>query len=511
MAKPPVDQADRAPIGRRLIDALALKDVSVRGHTLRMEGAYRADWLKSFMEDLERESAPHLRTLYAQLLAEPATPDNIKTLLKQAGSPTNQIDLIFNVLGYAIGLVTHIGTLTEPLLQSSVNAMWAAHATRPLTPDELAVIVTKGYMDVGDAAAQALQSGIDGTKFATLVAATGETPGPMDMLAMWRRGILTDARLDQGIAESRLKVEWSGALKEYAYGPPSAASAILGNVQNHLDEASARRIVQQNGIDPANYDWLYENAGRPPGAMQMVDLWNRGAVDEATVVQAIRESDIKDKYISAFLALRQHLLPQKTVVAGVHQGVISDEIALDHLLKLGISAQDAGFLIAEGHNEKVATHKQLSASQIETAYQDGSLTREQASTHLVTLGYIAADAEFILDLIDVQWQQALHNATVTRIKSLYLAHHIDRNTASADLDSAKVTPAHRDLYLQLWDVVRTTPTKTLTEAQAASAYKKGLITESAFRSRLVAMGYPTVDVDLLVELNPLPPPAAARR
>lgn len=505
------EHGNKTPIGRRLIDALALKDVNVRGHTLRMEGAHRDAWITAWMERAERELSPTLAHLYGDLLEHPELPPGLRAVIEQGVNPTHQVDFILNVILTVAGVGANLAAITAPFVQKAVNDAWVRHPVRPLTPEELAVAVVKGQRDFATAYDEAAKNGISEPDFETLVNATGNPPGVESLLFMWRRGIIDSARLLEGIEQSNLKVEWAGELERLAYGPPSAQAALLGAVQGHIDGATAQDIVRQNGIDPANYAWLYQNTGRPPGPMQMVDLWNRGVIDQATVEQSIRESDVKDKYIPAFLGLREHLLPQKTVVAGVHQGVIPDNVALGLLLKLGISPTNAGYLIQEGHNSKVATHRALTVSMITDAYENGSITRTDAAARLVAMNYLAADAEFILDGVDLKWELALHSATVTRIRTLYLGHHIDRNTASSDLDKVGVTPAHRDLFLQLWDLTRTTPSRTLTEAQAASAYKAKLITEAQFRARLVAMGYDTVDIDLLVLMNPVATAPAARR
>lgn len=506
-------EPDSRPFGRKLVDAVHEARVRSRRTELPIEHEALDAFLDQWAEKHERAMAPNTRALYAEMLDLEHLPAGFRQLIEGATNPEHLIDFVANIILTVAGTAANAGAITAPFVQRAVNEAWVRHPDRPLDPEELAVAVVKGWLPYSEAFAKATMTGLSEPDFQTLVDSTGEPPGPMDLLAMWRRDIIDTDRLIQGIQESRLKIDWAADLEKYAYGPPSAPAAILGAVQNHLSDADARRIVQQNGIDPANYDWLYQNAGRPPGPMQMIDAWNRGVggVDQGVVEQAIRESDVKNKYIPALVGLREHLLPQKTIVAGVHQGVIPDSVAATLLAKIGISATNAGYLIQEGHNTATAHARQLSASQITTAYEDGSLTRDQAQTHLLALGYVAGDAAFLIDLVDVKWQQALHNATVTKIRTLYLGHHLDRATASTDLDTAGVSPAHRDLYLHLWDVVRSTPQRTLTVAEAGSAYKLSLITEADFRARLAAMGYNAADVDLQVLLHPTPTAKAARK
>lgn len=499
------DHGTQAPIGRRLVDAFARMHVNVRGETLRMEGAHRAQWLAAWLGERERELAPSVALAFGRLLDEPSLPDEWRTMLNEAIHPEHDVNAILDILLFFISGVVQLGAYTAPLAQNTVNQLWQAHRDMPLDLGVLIAGYRQGAFTFADAAELAGMHGISEGLFEKAFEAQLSPPPVETLITLVRRKKLDASAMLAGFDRLGIDPDYKNQVAELLYGPPSPEAAILGVVQNHLDEQSARNIMLANGLDDGAYPWLYANMGRPPGTGQMIDAWNRGVagVTQAVVEQAIRESDIKDKYVPVLVGLREHLLPQKTVVAGVHQGVISDALAAGMLAKLGISAQNAAFLIQEGHNNKITAHKQLSVSQIETAYRDGSIDRAQALAHLVALNYIDADANFILDLVDVAWQQALHAATIARVKALYLGHHIDRATASNDLDAASVSAPHRDLYLQQWDLVRATPTRELSESQAATAYRKLLIGEADFRTRLAALGYIAADIDLIVQLNPV--------
>lgn len=499
------DDREHVSFGHRLAHLLARNAVDVRGETLKMEGVYRDDWTTAWLERFERELAPVVDDLLGHIRDHPSTPQRLARVIGRGTKPTHQVDAILNVILSAVAAITQIGALTAPFAQKEVNTLWTAHAHRPLDPGTAAGAAMRQAIDVATARDYAASGGFDADAFDAIYQSQF-TPPPIEvLLTLVRRKLVSAGSLPAAMQALGVTTDYVDAIGQLTYGPIGPAQAVLGVVQNHLDEASARAVLAENGIDPANYDVLYQNAGRPPGPEQMLNAWNRGVagVDQSVVEQSIREGDTKDKYVGVLVGLREHLLPQKTVVAGVHQGIIDDATALSELLKLGISPTNAGYLIAEGHNLKTATHKTLSASQIETAYEDGSLTRADAQSHLVTLGYLAADATFILDLVDVKWQTALHNATVTRVKAQYVAGRIDRNTASNELDTIGVAAAHRDLYLAQWTIVASTPTRTLTETQLTHAYREGLLTTAQFRARLTAMGFAAADVDLVVALTPV--------
>lgn len=494
------------PLGARLLAAIARKDVQVRQHTLQMENLHKDAFITAWMERAERELAPVVQTMLGHLADNPAMPQRIRDTIKRGITPTHQVDFLLNLLLSVAAAVTQLGAFTAPVAQSEVNALWSQHTTMPLPANIAALAALRGAVDYPTAAELAAETGFGSSQFDYLYQSQIAPPPVESLLTMWRRGLISQASVVTGLTRLGVDVTWQDALLALKVGPPSAADAILGAVQNHLDAGTAQSIVAENGIDPSNYAWLYQNAGRPPGPMEMLSAWNRGVagVDQSVVEQSVRESDIKDKYVPVIVGLREHLLPQKTVVAGVHQGVITDTEALAMLLKLGISATNAGYLIAEGHNLKTATHKNVAAGMIEAAYEDGSLARADAQSHLVALGYLAADADFILNLVDTKWAASLHAATVSKIRAEYTTGHLTRTVASSELDTAGVTAPHRDAYLAQWDIVKATPSRTLTEAQASNAYRRLLISQAEFTARLAAMGYNATDVALLIELTPRP-------
>ena len=138
--------------------------------------------------------------------------------------------------------------------------------------------------------------------------------------------------------------------------------------------------MKENLLDPEWHTALYETAGEPPGTMQMLELLNRGIVDEPTVEQAIRESRVKNKYIPAILEMRRRLMPERTVVSGISKGVLTHAEGIDHLLALGFNQEDATALAGEASATKLSKHKEIAEAQVLTAYEDGKIPAAEATT-----------------------------------------------------------------------------------------------------------------------------------
>lgn len=491
-----------SPFLRRLIDALTIKDVAVADHAARAHHAAKYAHLQGFLEDVERDMAPYAEALWRPALDNPELPEGLRSVLMQAIEPTHQVDAIVNFFATMVAVFYGGFSIAPPIMQSAVNLSWRTHQYLPLSPAQAATAAVRGHMSVSDAAAEATLSGLDGDRFLTLYNTTGNAPGPETLMAMLRRNIIDGGAFFRGIAQGLTRTEWADELAALRYGPPSAAQAILGAVQNHLDPAAARTIVAEDGIDPSNYDWLYQNAGRPIAIGQALRLWNRGDITEAAVEQAIRESDIKDKYITAVKALRIYVPPVRTVTAMARSGSINDARATELYHENGVRDADIAGYLAEAHHTKTATAAthHLTQGVIVEGYRNGALARAEALVHLVQLGYVEADATLMLDVADAQVIAQRHTSEVARVRTLYLGRKITRATAAGDLDKLGVQAGARDAMLGEWDVIRVVPTKELTVGQLTQLHKRELLSDAEYGDRLVAIGYTPADADLLVTL-----------
>lgn len=492
------DPRHGATVGKRLAALMADTHVKVRTALLPHETHYRAKATEAFLEQSESELAPTLRRAFQHVLDDDETPEEIKQFFRSMTGPEHQ-GQFFLVVASILGLaMAGPGAAASGLLQILKNGSFDRWPEVPLTPAELALAVVRGEASEGDAAHEARKSGTAEGRFDLLTRITGEAIAIEQLLLLYRRGQIDEGRLERGIRQSRIRNEWVPEVKQLRYAPPGAGEVIAAAVQNHLSIPEATRHLANAGIDPAEFQWLYETAGSPPGLHELLDLLNRGEFSENDMRQAIRESRVKDKYVDAMLKLRVHLMPMRTIVSAVRQGVIDDGAALQKLAHLGVPADDAAILVKEGHSTKTAGVREASASQVVQSYELGMVNKDAAHAQLVKLKFDDESANLLLDLGDHRRQMALRERAANRIGSAYIAHHTDRTTASAALDRIGMNTDERDHLLQLWEQERNTNVRTLTEAQIIRLMKKGLLTEAEAVARHIALGYTEPDARLLV-------------
>lgn len=389
------------------------------------------------------------------------------------------------------------------------NAMWAgytpADAARmfslvgtPLSPADLALAVLRGNMDQATAEPQAFESGTSPDQFKVLLDNTGEPPGLQELLEAFRRKFISQADLERGIRQSRYRNEWIPMLEKLRYSPMSVADAVNAVVQNQMDAATASGIADQNGLEPGAFDILVKTAGEPLSRTEMEELFNRGLVSKDQVVQALRESRLKNKYNDLAFELHSRLLPITTLGTALRTGAISHDSAVQKAMLLGYSQEDATIYVNATSQAKLLSSKDKVVSSVAALYQDNIMGLADATRMIQGLGYSAAEAQFVLQASEFHREAHTMTTVINAIKAKYLQHHVTRQEATGLIDSTGLPSQQRDQLLGLWDIEYSAYTRELTPAQVLKALKLDLLTQAQALSRLEAMGYNEVDANLLI-------------
>lgn len=368
-----------------------------------------------------------------------------------------------------------------------------------ISPPDAALMALRGIITEDEGRAIAERSGFDHGDFDRLVLATGEPPGVMQLLEAYRRGFIDKERLVRGVKQSRIRDEWVDVVERLRFEPADTSSALRGVIQGHLGNAEGKQIAEWNGLRPEDWDWLVATEGNPPGAMQLMELANRGVISLPEVEQGLRESHVKDKYIPAMLHLRERLPPERLTMQLVTHGGLTAQRALEVLHNLGYHEDIAQAIVKGGLNQQTTRDKALAKGEIIALYVDQGITKERARALLEALGYHATNADLILSLADLRRARAEQKQAIDVVRSAYVARHIDLNEATGELDKIGVPTDQRDYLIALWEIGRNTHRRTLTEAQVVKANTLGLVGDHDAEQRLLDMGYSLEDARILLE------------
>lgn len=397
----------------------------------------------------------------------------------------------------------------RPELQQLQNDAYKGLQTVPLSPADAIEVAVKGAAQREAMRDEAALSGLAGSRFDLMYEATGNPPGPGELLEMLRRGIIEDADFDRGILQGLTRNDWIEQLRALRSQPLTLADIVEATVQGHAQKEDLHRIAGFFGVAPGDADVLYETAGTPLSRTEMEELVNRGEATVDELAQAIRESRTKDKYIPKALLLRRRIPPERSIVMLVAHGALSQADGVAKLTQLGFNADDATVLVQEGLNRKHAKSRDLSLSIVQRLYQAQVIPRDQAAHLIAVLGYTDGEAGWLLDLEDLQRAEKYETAAIGRVHSLYVGHHIEGEAASSALDGLHLAATQRDQLIHLWDLERAANVKTLTLAELTRMAKKNIIDAPTYVARVQKLGYTEADATLLgMDAGVVPIPGA---
>lgn len=368
-----------------------------------------------------------------------------------------------------------------------------------LSPADLALAQLRGELQPDFASGYAAMLGLENADFQTLVNNTGEPPGLEMMMEALRRQFVGPDDFTRAVLQSRVRDEWIPTLLKLQLSPMSTADAIRAVVENYLTSDEGAAIAAQNGLEPEHWPILVESWGRPLSHEQMISLYLRGEATLDDVKQAIKESDIKNKYVDQAIALQRRLVPERTVVMMLQHGVIKDTDAFVMLHQQGYSDDDVAAIINLGVAEHVTTHKALTKADILSLYGDSLIQRADAKAKLVALGYSDADAVEELDLADYKAKAVAIRTIKTGVEARVKAHDLQPDAAIIELTNAGLDHDQATALVDQWTLKRQTPTRGLTEAQILKLAKDELLQPGDALNRLVALGLVQADARLLLE------------
>lgn len=484
-------------LGDVIADAMLKVKQATAHHDAHHAQAARAVQLETWEAELAQRWASTFDQ-FAELIDDDSPLAPMRDVLRTPGHQTDVILMATAIIGIGLGgSFSAAAGVLEGLRVKSLHEF----GDLPL-PAEVAIMgARRKLIDDGVAADHARYSGIQAHTFELWQHALQSVPSLGELLTMVRRRIIPAGLAEFSLQQLGFDESWAAQLIELVQGPPSTEAAILAEVQNHLDTGAVLEIMTANGIDPGAHDWLYASAGRPPGIEELIKLWRRGVVDRETVAQAIRESDIKNKYVDAILATRRYVPPPRTVMAVFKQGGWDEARARRLLEENGLTPEDADAYVrgAGAHHEaKVHTESQ---TLVLDAYDLRLLSADQARQVLRDTNHGDAEIDLLLRVADFKRARRLQDEAIGRIRAAYTGWRIDDVKASSDLDALGVPADARDDFMHTWGIERSVATKHLTAAQIGGLFARGKLDEATAITKLRAQGYSDADAQLILDLQ----------
>lgn len=430
--------------------------------------------------------------------------------LFKKGGIAEQI-LLYNVVGQLVSAV--LGPEME-LLARSVNELLQA---TPLSPDQLADMVVKGHVDIGDATAYAKQSGVSPTDFQRMVDDAGEPPGLVFLLEAFRRGYIAQSgsgpentSLEQGIRESRLHPKWTHVVEQMGLQPIGVADAVDAVVEGQIPYATGEHIAYLNGVGPDDFRILTNTRGNPPSPAELAELLRRGLIplegtgpDAISFQQGIFEGASKDKWYPYYAKLADYIPPPRTVTTLIHDGVVTDEEALALFKQNGLTDELAAKYVKSAHFSKGAAHKATISAELRSVarrgFMDGQLSEDRFRQLLDQANVSAEVIDQEVTAANLSKQLGRHTFSLAQIKRQRQHGLIDDATARQRLIVAGWSEEDAQTQINEWNAEASAGRSGLTESRILAYLVSGILTPTEAYDKLIAQGITTANATFLVQ------------
>lgn len=307
-------------------------------------------------------------------------------------------------------------TLEHGLRQGYLKNEWIpfmeAFRYVPLTPHAYLQGAVEGHISLPDAIAKADGLGLTESDAQLVYETLGNPPGVVEMLKLWKRGVVTEEQVNQAIRESHYKNKYVDIIKEYAtyFPPPRTITTLLSH--GAITQDQANKLFEEAGLTPelaraytASALHVATASHKELTVGQVSSLYSDHLITrEAALADLARVGYGGDA--AALLLDLADAKAKQAVRAEAINGVrhvylarrVDDAGAMADLAKFGVGPEQQASLLELWKLQRLTPSKSLTIGQLNQAVKKGAITGEVFLARAVDLGYTPADAQILLDI-----------------------------------------------------------------------------------------------------------------
>ena len=465
--------------------------------------------------------------------------EEFRTLVALSGDAPGPQELAAALLR---GLISETGTgvsatsFEQGIAEGRLADKWApvirGLADAILSPADAAAAVVRNFLSAAEGQAVAAKSGVNAGTFATLVALSGDAPGPQQLAEALRRQAIPESgsgagstSFEQGIAEGRLADKWAPVIKDLAKLWPTPVNALDAALKGQITAEEGRTLYEKLGGDPQFYQVLLDSQGSGPTPLEAAGWARRGIIPwdgtgpgVTSYEQAVKESHYRDKWGPAYRQQAVYLPTPYSIVQLLKDGAVTKEQAIGWLQQAGAGADVIAGMIAEADATDLSAYRGLTTQSVLGMYYNRLISTGDATSILESLHVSKEAVPLMLAYADLQRAVAAQSSAVSRVGSLYAARKITVQTAKQSLITLQVPAAAVDDIIAIWQLENSISVKTLSAGEITEAFKEGILTQDEAETELTNIGYTPFDAWVLLSIKakaplagrPSPGPAPAQ-
>ncbi len=350
-----------------------------------------------------------------------------------------------------------------------------------------------------------------------------ELPGVSQGYEMMHRGEITPEQLARLLKARDVMPFWRDKLTAISWSLPGRIETRMMALYGLIDKAGVVELLGKDGLAAEYRDIVADmNIVRGVKSDLQVRYTNgwinaqelQAEIAAQNLLPAIADQLYKSivKNASAARTKVQKDLTLTQIEKGVKKGKLTRPEAITLIVDIGYDLQEATFLLAvdvpEDDTDAAVKARTLTKADILDGLKSAVFTRSQAVSRLVTARYTAPDAEYIVKVYEASIKkptpEKVKEATRSDIENSVKLGLITVDQAYAMLIDLKYTP-EAATFIKAVVVAKDTAANAqrrldLARADIIGGLKSGVITETQALTNLAALGYTDADAAYIVNV-----------
>jgi hypothetical protein len=444
--------------------------------------------------------------------------------------------LTSGIAGFGVGAAT-ADTVT-PVLEPLKQTAWRNNPAKTLSPDAAALASTRGLTTAVDFKDDAQRDGVGPARYAVLQALAVTYPGLADLDKLSNRQLLSPDLIRQALNRHGYDETFIDAIIKLFQDLLSVDQVAAAVQQGHLPNDGILPDLPGNITPPAGYQQptapdgqgptsipltrvdlppvteaahqgydlprlkvLANLAGLPPGTQELLTLWNRNEIDEASVDAGLREGHTKTKWMGAVKRLRWNVLSHIQYVDARVRGWIDNAAMYEGGALHGFTEAQMD-LLHKTHGRPLSFHQtfiglQRGGKRLDPVRDDFAAGLDIDPTFLAAMQQSDVQQQWY----SLAWAQRYNYPSAFVLKAMAKAGDIDEQTLRDVLKFIGWEPTFIDKVAVAWAPTGTTATqKKQTLSHLTDEYLSGALSRAGLVTALTALGYTTAQADAEIAL-----------
>jgi len=395
--------------------------------------------------------------------------------------------------------------------------------------------VFRGEMSYDEMRAIMHKQGWSDIDITTLMNASKPLPGPDDLIRMSVREAFNDVvarqwsydedfpeRLTQYMALQGWDPQWGKYWWRAHWNLPSVSAGYEMMHRGVISPDELKLLLKVSDIPVFWRERLIDISYTPFTRVDVRRMYKLGILDRAGVKQSYKDigyDEAKSEAMTEFTVRYETAtggskvedyqeLTKAVVMQALRKGILTRGEAQTRLMELGYAQEDIGVLLELATWQKqiddtpdyTGDYQKDVKAVVEKAYSRRVLVHDEAKSILTGLGFGEAEAEYTLSSVDFWYGMESLNKELKAVGDAYVARGINRTDVVTRLGALGITGELQQQVLDDWTIDRQVRSRRLTEAQYRKAMGDEIISQEEYMENLRGLGYTDYDVWVLTSM-----------